>query len=738
MVSPAFAVEDYFLTYNAEFIQPFGRDLTHTADPFGFDFVNIIPATVLPSQQVMVDLQWVFIDQGYTGSIVYLNAFGDWNPGTELARLINGQSEGSVLTGRKNFTFQAPSTPGEYRIRVVIVWAFAPVKNFYGSPPNGQYDPGVGPYTEVSFTVSDTTPPTTTQKVILAWGQDVPVRIVRKEIPFLGMHIYVKESGTMPAASKNDEFKADVLERVRKVFSDSGIVNIDVLGINDAGIGPATFVYFTNHIDNELGGQAYTGTDRYNQSRAGGVVIFTYDEETAETTAELISHETGHTLGLIHVNPITPYPFDPTAPDPYDLEVMDYDLHTGDRERFINTVSNSFDILISHNPVYHLKRYIDGVGHDDLVAQGINPGLWDFSQNLIKISLDFGTNNMILHNVYILSGASDCMRTVAHFEKIDLSKLSQFEFATEYGNAIWLVASSTIDSELDTILATGDPFQEIHQYILPVEGQTRAYLQKYSTSDSGYVTVADVNVIGTTVLRPPPNDSPLADSGPDQTVYAWIDGIAEVNLDGSASFDDDNDILTYKWSWTIDANTYEANGVNPTIELPVGQHIISLIVNDGIVDSEPNEVNITVIGPVEGNLCVMPKVLNCKSFLTKIMATLRLPKGITKDQIDTNEPILLYPGQIEADKVWISREFDFKCWAWRATISASFDKDELMDAIPDSGQVELAVVGRLKTGQYFFGTDTVTVICPGHWPRHRPWCNHRWNRWCHRPCNLRH
>ena len=156
MISPAFAVEDYFLTYNAEFIQPFGPDLTHTADPFGFDFVNIIPSTISPNQQVTVDLQWVFIDQGHTGAIVYLNAFGDWNPGTELARLINGQSEGSVLTGRKNFTFQAPSTPGEYRIRVVIVWAFAPVKNFYGSPPNGQYDPGVGPYTEVKFTVGAT------------------------------------------------------------------------------------------------------------------------------------------------------------------------------------------------------------------------------------------------------------------------------------------------------------------------------------------------------------------------------------------------------------------------------------------------------------------------------------------------------------------------------------------------------------------------------------------------------
>jgi hypothetical protein len=217
------------------------------------------------------------------------------------------------------------------------------------------------------------------------------------------------------------------------------------------------------------------------------------------------------------------------------------------------------------------------------------------------------------------------------------------------------------------------------------------------------------------------NTAPVADAGPDQTVYAWIDSIAEVNLDGSGSYDKDDDELTYSWNWTIDGNDYEANGINPTIELPVGQYVVSLIVNDGTVDSEPIEINITVIGPVEVNLCVMPKVLNYKSFMPRIMAMLRLPKDTTRDQIDTNVPLVLYPGQIEADKIWISRGFDFKCRAWNTTILASFDKDQLMDAIDANGVVELAVVGQLKTGQYLFGSDTVRIINP---PRRPPW------RWC--------
>ncbi len=109
----------------------------------------------------------------------------------------------------------------------------------------------------------------------------------------------------------------------------------------------------------------------------------------------------------------------------------------------------------------------------------------------------------------------------------------------------------------------------------------------------------------------------------------------------------------------------------------------------------------------------MPKVLNSKSFMPRIMATLRLPKGITKDQIDANQPIMLYPGEIEADKVLIIKGFNTTIFAW-------FDKDELMDAIPNNGQVEVAVVGRLKNGQYFFGTDDIRVICPGRWPGRGP------------------
>jgi Regulator of chromosome condensation (RCC1) repeat len=94
------------------------------------------------------------------------------------------------------------------------------------------------------------------------------------------------------------------------------------------------------------------------------------------------------------------------------------------------------------------------------------------------------------------------------------------------------------------------------------------------------------------------NQLPTAEAGSDQTVeQASVAGV-DIVLDGSGSFDPDGDALTYMWTWAGGS----ATGVGPTVQLPVGTTTVTLIVNDGKADSEPDRVVITVTPATVGGL----------------------------------------------------------------------------------------------------------------------------------------
>lgn len=90
------------------------------------------------------------------------------------------------------------------------------------------------------------------------------------------------------------------------------------------------------------------------------------------------------------------------------------------------------------------------------------------------------------------------------------------------------------------------------------------------------------------------NQPPVANAGPDQTVSASAGGLAHVGLDGSGSYDPDGDPLHYIWYWMVGNLPYQTSGVNPVIQLPRGQHVITLVAHDAKVYSEPDTVAITV------------------------------------------------------------------------------------------------------------------------------------------------
>jgi len=91
------------------------------------------------------------------------------------------------------------------------------------------------------------------------------------------------------------------------------------------------------------------------------------------------------------------------------------------------------------------------------------------------------------------------------------------------------------------------------------------------------------------------NSPPVADAGPDQTVFVGD----TVLLDGTASHDPDGDPLTYHWSLTATPAGSAALLSDPTaitpsffVDLP-GEYLAQLIVDDGTVASPPDTVTIT-------------------------------------------------------------------------------------------------------------------------------------------------
>ena len=88
---------------------------------------------------------------------------------------------------------------------------------------------------------------------------------------------------------------------------------------------------------------------------------------------------------------------------------------------------------------------------------------------------------------------------------------------------------------------------------------------------------------------------PVANAGFDQTVNEGV----SVILDGTASFDPDNDILTYLWTAPTGITLSSTSASKPTFTAPEvtsnTNYTFSLVVNDGTMNSTADQVIITVM-----------------------------------------------------------------------------------------------------------------------------------------------
>ncbi len=150
-----------------------------------------------------------------------------------------------------------------------------------------------------------------------------------------------------------------------------------------------------------------------------------------------------------------------------------------------------------------------------------------------------------------------------------------------------------------TPVTLSDPTSPTPGFVAPSgTGSATFSLQVSDGGSVGYSPTTDSVVVN---WQPPPNQLPVANAGPPQTVAS---GAVGVTLDGSGSFDPDNGPgpLTYAWSQTAGPSVTlsSTTAQKPTFNAPTGPASLtfSLTVNDGApTSSPPSTVVITVSAP---------------------------------------------------------------------------------------------------------------------------------------------
>ncbi len=121
------------------------------------------------------------------------------------------------------------------------------------------------------------------------------------------------------------------------------------------------------------------------------------------------------------------------------------------------------------------------------------------------------------------------------------------------------------------------------------------------------------------------NAAPVANAGSNQSANTG----AKVILDGSTSTDANGDTLTFKWSFKskpfFSSATLTGSGAKPSFTPDKeGDYVLSLIVNDGNVDSAPTTITVTAVlaaNPIPTNAGLIVKASNFYVFNEATMQT---------------------------------------------------------------------------------------------------------------------
>jgi hypothetical protein len=200
------------------------------------------------------------------------------------------------------------------------------------------------------------------------------------------------------------------------------------------------------------------------------------------------------------------------------------------------------------------------------------------------------------------------------------------------------------------------------------------------------------------------NHRPVADAGGDQTVYAWLDGWADVRLDGTGSADTEDHSL--ECFWYNDANERIATGMQTDMVLGVGEHTFHLVVSDGIDDSEPDTCTVTVVAARGTSAKMLPSAINTKSKRPRVLGRIEFA-GPQQPKLDSDQAMLLLIDQVEVRALQQKLVYSEEDTAWY--LFGMFDSAAVMSNLPAADQVEVTLVSCLNSGQWVYGMDAVKI-----------------------------
>lgn len=236
-----------------------------------------------------------------------------------------------------------------------------------------------------------------------------------------------------------------------------------------------------------------------------------------------------------------------------------------------------------------------------------------------------------------LSSAADTV-LISTFNTPPVADAGEDQAAIQIGTQIFLDGSQSWDNNGDDLTyawsfsqvpggstaALSDPASVHPTFIADVNGTYVLALvvsDPWSASDPDTVTISFNNV------------KPVADAGDNLSI---IQG-ERADLDGSSSHDDNLDQLTYQWRFVSKPDGSLAVFNDPADVQPdfiadeSGEYLISLVVNDGFIDSDPSNISVVAISYPDATTEVLQEAITAINNLDQgVFKNKKQKKKLTK------------------------------------------------------------------------------------------------------------